>query len=405
MTDIFAGAGAPEGAADARILIVDDEPANTTILDRLLRQAGYPQIAITNDSREALPLYEEFRPDVVLLDLHMPRVDGFEILGQIADPRGEAMRPPVVVLTADATRPARERALSLGAADFLTKPLDHLEVLLRIRHHLAKRQLELKLLFQNVDLEQIVAERTAVLKEALERLQAASEHRRRLARALASAQEDERRRIAADIHDGSVQSLVALGIRLELAVRRASDDALRADLLGLRSSLAAALEDLRNLIFRLTPASLEREGLGAALGKAVDQLRTATGPTIKLIIDLPDASPVPSGIVLYRIAQEALANALRHADPGRIVVSLAADGDGIRLEVRDDGRGFRIGPDGALPHPAGHLGLQSMQERAELAGGWCRIESVIGAGTTVTAWVPRDAPDGDEDAGAQPAGG
>ncbi|HSO28518.1 MAG TPA: response regulator, partial [Candidatus Sulfomarinibacteraceae bacterium] len=209
MTDAFAGAGAREGAAGSRILIVDDEPANTTILDRLLRQAGYPQIAITNDSREALPLYEEFRPDIVLLDLHMPGVDGFEILGQIADPGGEAMRPPVVVLTADATRPARERALSLGAADFLTKPLDHLEVLLRIRHHLAKRQLELRLLFQNVDLEHVVAERTTVLQEALERLQASSEHRRRLARALASAHEDERRRIAADIHDGSVQSLVA----------------------------------------------------------------------------------------------------------------------------------------------------------------------------------------------------
>jgi signal transduction histidine kinase len=405
MTGPPARADAPGYPADARILIVDDEPANTRILERLLEQAGYAQLVVTNDAREAIPLYEEFRPDVVLLDLHMPKVDGYEILGTIADPRGEAMRPPVIVLTADATRQARERALGLGAADFLTKPLDHLEVLLRVRHHLAKRWLELELLLQNADLEQVVAERTAVIRETLERLQKTADERRRLAAALVSAQETERRRIAADIHDGSVQALVALGIRLELAARRVADDALRADLLGIRASVSTTLEDLRGLIFRLTPASLEQAGLAVALGEAVERLVAVGGPTIEYVADLVDGSSPKSAVVLYRIAQEALANALRHARAGRIVVSLAEDGDGIRVQVRDDGQGFQVPADGSLPSMPGHLGLPSMQERAELAGGWWRIESVVGGGTTVTAWVPGDTPDTDEGAAPEAAGG
>jgi len=80
------------GAADARILVVDDEPTNTTILERLLRQTGYREVAVLNDSRNAISLYEELRPDIVLLDLHMPGVDGYQLLDQLADPAGAGIR-------------------------------------------------------------------------------------------------------------------------------------------------------------------------------------------------------------------------------------------------------------------------------------------------------------------------
>ncbi|TAK01861.1 MAG: EAL domain-containing protein [Chloroflexota bacterium] len=161
MNDTNANPGSPVlpiAAAEARILVIDDEPANTTILDRLLRQAGYTDVEITNDSRAAIETYERFRPDIVLLDLHMPEIDGYTILAEIADPQRLGIRPPVIVLTADATRNARERALRMGAADFITKPLDHLEVLLRIRIQLATRFLELELLSRNVNLELTVSE-------------------------------------------------------------------------------------------------------------------------------------------------------------------------------------------------------------------------------------------------------
>jgi len=400
MTGTFASS-APEGSAStARVLIVDDEPANTTILERVLRQAGYVELSITNDSRKAVSLYEEFRPDIVLLDLHMPNVDGYEILGQLADPLRQGIRPPVVVLTADATRVARERALHLGAADFLTKPLDHLEVLLRIRSHLATRFLELAMLEQNADLEGIVAERTASLRETLAHLQETTDHRRRLTAALLTAQEAERTRIAADIHDGPVQALVALAMELELVARRA-EDAARADLVPLRGEVAAVLEDLRTMIFQLAPASLTESGLMAGLEETIERLRTTHGPSIDLVAKLPREPSQAARALLYRIAREALVNAVRHGKPRRIVVTVAEHGDGFEMEVRDDGRGFELPADGSLPHAPGHFGLASMQERAELAGGWWRITSGIGDGTIVTAWVPEDSmtPSGGEGGG------
>ncbi|MEW5990152.1 MAG: EAL domain-containing response regulator [Chloroflexota bacterium] len=174
----------PIAGAEARILVIDDEPANTTILDRLLRQAGYAEVAITNDSRLAVDLYERFGPDIVLLDLHMPEIDGYAILGQLADPQRQGIRPPVIVLTADATRAARERALRMGAADFITKPLDHLEVLLRIRSQLATRFLELELLGRNVNLELTVSELAEQLgdreRREQERLERAADVRQAL---------------------------------------------------------------------------------------------------------------------------------------------------------------------------------------------------------------------------------
>lgn len=392
----LAWAGLSGAGLTARILIVDDEPANTTILNRLLSQTGYADIAITNDAREAIPLCNEFHPDIVLLDLHMPRIDGYEILGQLADLHREGIRLPVVVLTADATRAARERALRLGAIDFLTKPLDHLEVLLRIRSHLATRFLEQELLMQNADLERIVAERTAGLQETIDFLHRVDEQRRRLARAVVAAGETERRRIASDVHDGSVQTLVALGIRIELIARRLPDGLERTDILAVRADVGAALDDLRDLTFRLTPPSLEREGLAAALAETIERHRTVDGPVIELAADLSGEPSHDAGIVLYRIAQESLNNALRHGHAQRIVVSVATEGGGVGLKVRDDGRGFQIAADGSLPRAGGHLGLASMRERAELAGGWWRIESTVDSGTTVTTWVLSDAAGADD---------
>jgi response regulator RpfG family c-di-GMP phosphodiesterase len=127
----------------ARILIVDDEPANARLLERILRGAGYTELITLTDSREVEQAVSESPPDLILLDLRMPYLDGFEVL--------ETLRPlltrgylPVLVLTADVTREARERALSQGARDFLTKPLDATEVVLRVNNLVETRRLYLR---------------------------------------------------------------------------------------------------------------------------------------------------------------------------------------------------------------------------------------------------------------------
>ncbi len=118
----------------ARILIVDDEPSNVRLLERFLESAGYTNFVATSDSRQVEVLVREQRPDLLLLDLVMPHFDGFEIMAAVKENLGPDETLPIVVLTADENREARQRALCEGALDFLVKPLDQLEVLLRVHN-------------------------------------------------------------------------------------------------------------------------------------------------------------------------------------------------------------------------------------------------------------------------------
>lgn len=165
----------------ARILIVDDQDANTRLLEGILRWAGYTMVTGTTDSREVLSIFTSLRPDLVLLDLTMPHLSGFEVMEQLKPliPAGDYL--PILVLTADATREVKRQALTAGAMDFLTKPFDTMEVLLRINNLLKTRMLHLQLREQNHMLDEKVRERTLRLEEAqleiLERLAAAAEYR------------------------------------------------------------------------------------------------------------------------------------------------------------------------------------------------------------------------------------
>jgi putative two-component system response regulator len=170
----------PELVQNARVLIVDDEDANIRVLSRTLEHAGYQHVFSSCDSREARPLYIRHRPDLILLDLHMPHLDGFEVmeqLGQIA----EATYLPILVMTGDLDPETKQRALAMGAKDFVYKPFDPVEVQLRIRTLLETRFLYLRIQSQNHMLEAKVHERTRALEDAqieiIERLAVAAEFR------------------------------------------------------------------------------------------------------------------------------------------------------------------------------------------------------------------------------------
>lgn len=165
----------------ARILIVDDEQGNVDVLARMLRAAGYVTVQGLTDSAEVVTRVREFDPDLILLDLTMPVIDGFAVLEQLAPIIPEDGYLPILILTGDMRFEARQRALSSGAKDFLLKPFDMTEVLLRIRNLLETRSLYLELQEQNQNLEGRVAERTRELEEArievLQRLSEAAEYR------------------------------------------------------------------------------------------------------------------------------------------------------------------------------------------------------------------------------------
>lgn len=164
-----------------RILIVDDDAANRHLLERLLDLGGYDDVRSAMSGQEALTDGIAFDPDLILLDLHMPEIDGYEVLQALRQSTPSNIYLPILVLTADATHKARKRALELGASDFLTKPGDATEILLRVRNFLAMRAWSQELNQKNIDLEEKVRERTHELEiaqvEIVQRLAMAGERR------------------------------------------------------------------------------------------------------------------------------------------------------------------------------------------------------------------------------------
>jgi putative two-component system response regulator len=148
-----------------KIVVIDDEPANVALLEMMLADGGYTRVKTVTDSRLALETCVAFEPDLVLLDLMMPHVDGFSILESLRAAAAESFLP-VIVLTADANENTKLRALRTGATDFLLKPFDQLEVLLRINNLLETRRLHLQLDMQVAAYADAVRERTSELREA-----------------------------------------------------------------------------------------------------------------------------------------------------------------------------------------------------------------------------------------------
>jgi PAS domain S-box-containing protein len=224
----------------------------------------------------------------------------------------------------------------------------------------------------------------AELEQSLEMLRRAGRQRKALLHRLVAAQEEERRRIAADIHDDPIQKMTAVGLRLAAIRRQVDDQGAATSLDRLQATVALAVQRLRHLLFELRPVELDRDGLAAALRQELEHLAEDGGPAWRLEDRLVEEPEPEARLMAYRIAQEALANVRKHARAGRLDLTLESRGDELVVRIRDDGRGFdpHVGP------PSGHLGLTSMRERAEMAGGWFRVDSAPGRGTTVEFGVP-----------------
>jgi putative two-component system response regulator len=154
----------PEQFRDAAILIVDDERSMIRLLAQLLAHAGYKNLRGTIEPREVLQLCDELQPDLIMLDLRMPHVDGIEVLRQLKRRRAETYLP-VLVLTADVTRESKRASLEAGASDFVTKPFEQTELLLRVRNLIDMRFLHRDLRRQNETLEVQIQARTHQLLE------------------------------------------------------------------------------------------------------------------------------------------------------------------------------------------------------------------------------------------------
>lgn len=321
---------------DAAILAVDDEPTNLELLEQILRRDGYRRIHAIADPRTVIAEFERQRPDIVLLDLNMPHISGLEILEGMRRRTGPDAYLPIVILTADATPETRRRALAEGATDYLVKPLDTVEVRLRVRNLLQARHLHLDLQQERDRLEQRVAERTRELEAAHAAVVAADKLKSQFI-ALASHE----MRTPLTIVKGFTEVLLHRNDQvdpqrrlrhLEAVLRNADRlERLVDDLLMAAQLEAESTEGVKP--FDLHPQLID-------LGEAITTAASSSGiEPSDLVIERPSGREVSADpVVVERIVSNLLSNAQKYGAPP-IEVSCSSGTTRFSITVRDHGAG------------------------------------------------------------------
>ncbi|MHA3770930.1 response regulator [Verrucomicrobiota bacterium sgz303538] len=383
----------------ARVVIVDDESSNVRLLERILEMFGCNQIRSTSDSRQALSLCLEFEPDLVLLDLHMPHVDGFEVMQQLQQTTiGVCL--PILVLTADVTVETKRRALASGAKDFLIKPLDHSEVVLRMKNLLENR-------FLHLELEKEVQERTAQLEETLAQLRSTQEQviKQERLRALGM--------MAGGIaHDFNNALTMVLGYG-ELLFPYLQHHASPKEIGYLRNMISAA-QDATHVVSRLRdfyrPVTGSDVRVSVDIREVIDQAISLTSPkwSSKSMADGVQIEVVTDLLAVPRVSgnaaelREVLTNLIFNSvdampGGGRIVVGAQEEDGGVRITVRDSGVGMSDDERERCLEPffttkgerGTGLGLAVVYGIIQRHKGHIEIESQKGVGTAFSFWLPQ----------------
>lgn len=223
------------------------------------------------------------------------------------------------------------------------------------------------------------------MNELVDRLMGDRARMHMLAAQVIRAQDEERARVARELHDSTAQTLAAAMLQIRALSAEGVDPATEGKLNLVRDTVADALEEVRTMAHTMYPRVLDDLGLGAALEWLAGRAEDSSGVSVRVEHDVADTEvPLPIGSVLYRVAQEALRNALTHSGATEIVLRVEADDRVATIEVADNGHGF----DPAAPDRRRGMGLFTMRERAALVDGSVEIYSVPGRGTRVSATVP-----------------
>jgi signal transduction histidine kinase len=367
------------------ILVLDDRSADRELLAILLSRAGY-SVREAGTGEEALADAGEDPPDLVITDILMPAMNGYEFVRRLRT-QPETHATPVVFYTANYVEGEVKRlAAACGVSHFIAKPSD-LDTIVRTVSEVlgSPRSLPRPLPSAEFDREQLRLLNDKLVEKVGE-LESANAERRKLVSQIINAHEQERKRIADDLHDDSVQTVVALRMRLETLAARVADADLAGELAALEEHAATAVERLRRLLFEIQPVELDKSGVAVALRVSLEQASAEDGLAFELVDRTSRPHSHSARSLLYRVGREALANVRNHARATRVEIELEDDDDGFALEVRDDGRGFD--PDQGLRVRPGHLGLPAMRERVEITGGRLDVESKPGNGTALRVWLP-----------------
>lgn len=354
------------GARRIRVLLVEDNPGDARLVEVLLSEASSSaefEVVRAGTLGEALGRLRGKSFEAILLDLSLPDSAGLETVSRM---REAAPRTPMVVLSGQEDEGVALQAVHLGAQDYLIKGRGDGELIARsLRYSIERNRIEEALRERERRLEELVGK-------------------------LITAQEEERRRVAYEIHDGLTQVAIAAQHRLQTF----AEDHPPGSVVG-EGKLDRVIElmqrtvaEARRVIAGLRPTILDDYGLAAAIWHDLDALREE-----RLEVGFEgdvggERLSAQVETALYRVAQEALTNARKHARAGRVEVSLRRNDGWVRLEVRDTGRGFDPASVAQASGAGERVGLTSMRERVALLGGRFAVRSRPGEGTSVVAEVP-----------------
>ena len=356
------------GARRIRVLLVEDNPGDARLVEMLLSEAASSaefEIVRAGTLGEALARLRDDGEtfEAILLDLSLPDSVGLETVRWM---REATPHTPMVVLSGQDDEMVALRAVHMGAQDYLIKGRGDGEVIARsVRYSVERSRIEETLRERERRLEELVGK-------------------------LISAQEEERRRVAYDIHDGLTQVAIAARHHLQTFAEDHPPGSVveEGELDRAIELMKRTVEEARRVISGLRPTILDDYGLAAAIRAELDALRRNR---FEVGFEEDTGGERLSAKVettLYRVAQEALNNARKHARASRVEVSLRRNGEWVRLEVRDTGRGFDPAAVAQTSGSGERVGLASMRERVVLLGGRLAVRSRPGEGTSVVAEVP-----------------
>jgi signal transduction histidine kinase len=366
-------------ALATNILLVDDDPSNIKLLARSLGACGHYRLVSVTDSRNVVELCKQHHFDLIILDLNMPFMDGFQVMSQLRQLKDVDSLCLILVVTAQHDQECRVRALQEGAADYVTKPFQVDELLARVNNLIKVRLYQKHMKMLNQTLETGVRERTEELLRSRQLIRELAAHREKI-------REEERAHIAREIHDEFGQYLTAL--RMDAAMLNirygGSNEALKQHLLNMKQTIDTTIGVVRNMATALRPGALDM-GLVSAAEWLLAGFEERTGIVCRLHATREDLGlDDDRATAAFRILQEALTNITRYAQAKEVDVNIGLVEASLVMVIKDNGVGFNP----AEVRSRKTFGLLGIRERALMFGGKSSIESESGSGVILRVEIP-----------------
>ncbi|MBW4621365.1 MAG: response regulator [Cyanosarcina radialis HA8281-LM2] len=350
------------------ILIVDDRLDNLRLLSAMLSEQGYDVRGVTTGSA-ALMGSQAQPPDLILLDINLPGMNGYEVCQQLkAHSKTEEI--PVIFLSAYSEAIDKVKAFAVGGVDYITKPFQAEEVLVRIETQLRLGKLQAELQERNLSLQQALEQQRS-LNQKLEEMTAV----------------EERNRIARDIHDSLGHSLVALNVQIGAAISLWQKDPNEAHkfLLQAKRLGSDALAAVRQSVAAIRSDPFAGELFESAIANLIEEFHSTSGILPESHIERSFPSSTLVNRAVYRLLQEGLTNICKYAEATAVKIQIQTTATELLFSLEDNGKGFEVNQQKT------GFGLQGMEERVTALGGQLEIVSAPNRGCCIRARFPTKA--------------